>query len=200
MTRSRMITWTAALLGLSLLLGGCGAPPPEQSTSTKSAQPAQGQPSQAQPTEMPTKPASAIWGGAIELTAYDVRPLGNDQYKVLLQFKCLKAMKTNWAQLMHLVPANRAALSTPGEQQYGIVNWDAQIEPATSTWQPGKTYLTARSGMLSKVGAPWKIQFGMVELLENRMGGKIKEVPLIDAGGMQKLAGTQMVVLATISK
>ena len=195
MRRSRVVGSAVALLGLVCLLGGCSEPPAEQPTSTQSAQP-----SQAQPTETPTKPASAIWGGAIELTAYDVVPLGNEQYRVLLQFKCLKAMKTNWAQLMHLVPESRAALSTPGEQQYGLVNWDAQIEPATTTWQPGKTYLTARSGMLSKVGAPWKIQFGMVELLENRMGGKIKEVPLIDAGGMQKLAGTQMVVLATISK
>jgi len=154
----------------------------------------------ARPAVVPTKAMRVAWGGALELIDFEVTPCGGggDHYQVLVRWKCLKAVETNWAQLMHLVPTNRAALPTLGEQQAGLANWDRQIEPPTSTWQPGNTYATATRGALPKLGGPWTVRLGMAELLENRLGGKIRSVPLTAADGARRLDGMQGVALTTI--
>lgn len=145
--------------------------------------------------QAPARKVSATWGNSIQVIAYEVRPLGGDRYRLLLQYKCLKAVDAVCARITHLIPSDPAGLDIGLERQSGLRNWDGLLEPPTSSWAPGNTYVVSADGRLPKAGAPWTIRLGLVELLEGKLGGPLRDVLITDTGTTQQVPGTSWVAL-----
>ncbi len=121
--------------------------------------------------------------------------MGDERFMVFLQYQCLKPTSLKLAQVVHVVPAKPAGLSD-AERPFGFKTWDAEIVPATDTWIPGGVYLTSTTNVLPKADGPWTIQLGLCELLEGKLGGRIRMIKVTDPGGFQPVPNSNLVVLA----
>jgi hypothetical protein len=179
------------------LLSGCGSPPqagqPTQGIApTPAAQAGRAAPPPA--VAPPRTKASATWGDAMQLVAYDAKPLGGDQYRLILQYKCLKPTTTEWSSIIHPAPTKPTGLENEFERRVGVKVWDRALEPPSTTWEPGKTYITVAEGRLPSAGAPWTIVLGMVERTQ---GAQLREVAVTDPGTLQLVPKTQWLRLPT---
>jgi hypothetical protein len=197
MAPRRATTSILAALSLGLFLSGCGRPHPKATSSVTNPLPAR-RPSALKPQDLPAQHVTATWGDAVQLVAYDVKPLGGDRYRLRFAAKCLKPTALPWAQLTHTTPANPAGLKTEKQRKSGCRIQDFVLVPPTSTWEPGKTYLASFETLLPSAGDPWTLVVGMAALTDGMTGGRSDVIKLTDQGDCTRSPNTEQVILTTI--
>ena len=130
----------------------------------------------------PKYPASAVWAKEIELVGLDVTPVGDGNYEVAAQYRCLRRPKADYAMGLHLVPTNTAVLTPEvplAVPAMGVLLWDCAPHPPTSAWEPRKHYRVAAYGIVPPGGGPWSIKIGFYSVAD----GKVVEIKTrTDAG------------------